>query len=125
MGDPPERTKLSTLVFHPSCRSRRDDCQSSRRITCAFPASVGSVLVVRRVVIGDQIDFFVSRYGPIDHAQKSQPLLMAVLLRAQAVDFAPDDTQPCKQGVGAVALVIMRHGSASAVLHGQARLRAL
>jgi hypothetical protein len=39
-------------------------------------------MFVRRVVVADQVDFFVRSYGLIDHAQELQPLLMAVLLLA-------------------------------------------
>ena len=42
----------------------------------AFDSSV----FVSRVVVADQVDFLVSRYRLIDHAQELQPLLMPVLL---------------------------------------------
>jgi len=48
-------------------------------------------MFMRRVVIADQIDFFASGDGLIDHTQKPQPFLMAVLLLAQAVDLATGD----------------------------------
>jgi hypothetical protein len=41
-----------------------------------------SFMLVSRVVIADQVDFFVCGDGLIDHAQELQPLLMAVLLLA-------------------------------------------
>ena len=45
-----------------------------------FQPAFDSLMLVRRVVVADQIDFFASGYGLIDHTQKPQPLLMAVLL---------------------------------------------
>src|SRR5260370_37828518 len=39
---------------------------------------------VRRVVIADQVDFLSSRHCLIDHTQEAEPLLMPVLLLAQA-----------------------------------------
>jgi hypothetical protein len=39
-------------------------------------------MLVHRVVVADQVDFFGLRNGVIDPAQKSQPLLMTVALLA-------------------------------------------
>jgi hypothetical protein len=50
---------------------------------------------------------------------------MAMLLLAESVDLATGDIQRSKQGGCAVALVIVRHGGASALLDGQAWLRAI
>ena len=61
-----------------------------------------TLMLVGRVVVADQIDFLFGRNGLIDHAQKSQPLLVAVLLLGQAVDLAVGDIQRRKQGGRAV-----------------------
>src|ERR1039457_5227527 len=90
-----------------------------------FQPAFDSFMFVRRVVVADQINFFASGYGLIDHTQKPQPLLMAVLLLTESEDLAIGDIQRSEQGGCAVALVIVRHGGASALLHRQARLRAI
>ena len=87
----------------------------------AFDSSV----FVSRVVVADQVDFFVGRYRLIDHAQELEPFLMTVFLLTQAEDFAIGGVQRGKQGGRAVALVIVRHGCAAALLHRQAGLGAV
>src|SRR6202049_2022029 len=82
-------------------------------------------MLVGRVVIADQVDFFACGNGSINHAQKPQPFLMAVLLLAQAVDLAASGVASREPRGCAVALIVMRHGGAAALLHRQARLRAI
>src|ERR1035441_1529819 len=82
-------------------------------------------MFVGRVVIADQIYFLVCGYGLIDQAQELEPLLMAVLLLAQAVDLAIGGVERGEQGGCAVPFVVMRHGGAATLLHRQARLGAI
>ena len=58
----------------------------------------------------------VGWHGLIDHAQEPQPLLMSVFLLTQSEDLAVGDIQRGKQGGCAVALVVGRHGCATAGL---------
>ena len=61
----------------------------------------------------------------VQTAQKAQELLVPMPFVALA-DHAPlQDFQGGKQGGGAVALVVVGHGSAAALFHRQARLRAI
>ena len=63
-----------------------------------FQPTLDSCMFVSRVVIADQIDFLVSRYGLIDHAQELQPLLMTVFLLTQAEDLSIGGIQHGEQG---------------------------
>jgi hypothetical protein len=90
-----------------------------------FQPALHPFLLVRRVVVADQIDLLVGRNSLIDHAQKPQPLLMTVFLLAQAKDLAAGDIQRSEQGGCAVALVVMGHRLAAAFLESQAGLRAI
>ena len=54
---------------------------------------------VRSIVIADQVDFLAGRYGLIDHAQEAEPLLMPVLLLAQAEDLAIGSVERSQQFV--------------------------
>jgi hypothetical protein len=61
----------------------------------------------------------------IQNAQKAQELLVAMPFVALSNHASLQDFQCGKQGRGSVALVVMRHRSAAALFHGQARLRAI
>ena len=71
------------------------------------------------VVVVDQLDFLFRRNSLIDYAQKLQPLLMAMFLLARSEELAISDIQRRKRGGLAVALVIVRHGLAAALLEGK------
>lgn len=45
-----------------------------------FQPACDAFMLAGRVIVADQIDFLVRGYGLIDHAQKPQLFLMAVLL---------------------------------------------
>jgi len=90
-----------------------------------FQPAFDSGMFVGRVVVADQVDFLVGRYRLIDHAQEPKLFLMAVFLLAQAEDLAIGGVQRGEQGGRAVALVIVGHGCAAALLHGQAGLGAV
>jgi len=74
------------------------------------------------VVIANQVELPVRRDGLIDQTEKFEPFLVAMLLLAQAKDFAVGRIQRGKQSGGAVAFVIMRHGRAAPALQRQTRL---
>src|ERR1035437_1454135 len=79
-------------------------------------------VLVRRVVIADQIDLLAGRHGLIDHTQEAEPLLMPVLLLAQAEDPAVGGVERSKQGRRSIALIVVRHGCTAALLHRQTGL---
>src|SRR5258708_23894765 len=80
---------------------------------------------MRRVVIADQVDFLAGRHGLIDHTQEAEPLLMTVLLLAQAEDLAIGGVERSKQGRRSIALIVVRHGCTAALLHWQTGLCAI
>src|ERR1019366_6717571 len=82
-------------------------------------------VLVRRVVIADQVDLLAGRHGLIDHTQEAEPLLMPVLLLAQAEDLAIGGVERSKQGRRSIALIVVRHGGAAALLHRQTGLGAV
>ena len=56
---------------------------------------------------------------PVDGPQEAQELLMAVALHALPDHRASGDIERGKQGSGAMALVVVRHGARSALFHRQ------
>ena len=115
------RKKRSTMLSHEAevgvkCTWKRL-CLASQRWTRA--------MLVRGVVIADDVDLHFRRHGLIDEAQKLQPLLMPVALLAQAIDLAVGGVERGKQRGRSVAFVIVRHGLAAALLHRQTGLGAI
>src|SRR5260370_8235950 len=72
---------------------------------------------MRRVVIADQVDFLAGRHCLIDHTQEAEPLLMTVLLLAQAEDLAIGGVERSQQGPPSISLLFVRHGCTAALLH--------
>src|SRR5271156_3289746 len=62
---------------------------------------------------------------PVDGPQEAQELVMAVALHALSDHRTGGDIERGKQGSGAMALVIMRHGAGSTLFHRQPRLGAV
>ena len=77
------------------------------------------------IVVGDQVNLLPGRCYGIDHPQKAKPPLMAMPVIAHGDDAAVQGVESRKQGRRAVALVIVRHRSAAALLQGQAGLGAI
>jgi len=75
-------------------------------------------MFVGRIVIADDVDLLFTRHGLVDQAQELQPLMMTMALLAQVVDFAGGGVERGKQHGGAVALVVVGHGGAAALLPG-------
>ena len=82
-------------------------------------------VLVGGVVVGDQVDIEVRRDLPVDPVEEADELLMAVLLHALADHPTVEHIERREQGGGAVALVVVGHGSGPTLLHGQARLGAV
>ena len=90
---------------------------------CQPGADLG--LLVCRVIIEDDVDGLVCGHLSFDGVQEANELLMPMSLHVSADDGAIQDIECGKQGRGPVALVIMRHGRASAALQRRARLGAI
>ena len=79
-------------------------------------------MLVGRVVVHDQVDLLFGRDDVVDDAQKLQPLLVAVPILAHGDDVALQGIEGGEQRCGAVALVVVSHRAAAALLHRQTRL---
>ena len=82
-------------------------------------------VLVRGVVVGDQVHIKMLRRLGINPAQELEPLLVAMSRHALADHPAGGDVEGGEQGGDAMALIVVRHGTTAALLHGQARLGAI
>jgi hypothetical protein len=82
-------------------------------------------VLVRGVVVEDDMDDLAGGNVGFDRIEKANELLMAMALHAAADDLAFQDVERGKQGRGAMPLVVMRHRRAAALLHRQAGLGAV
>ncbi len=82
-------------------------------------------LLVRTVVVHHQMQAYLSGELLVEAAQKLQELLVAMPLIALSDHPSLQDLQSGEQRGRSVAFVVMRHGSAASLFHGQARLRAI
>ncbi len=83
------------------------------------------VLLVCRIVVENDVNGLVLRDLVLDPTQKADELLMPVPLHVLGNDCAVEHIERGKQRGRAVPLVIMGHGSGTALLHRQARLGAV
>src|SRR5712672_1417672 len=67
-------------------------------------------VLVRGVIVGDQVHIKSQRRVAIDHAQKFEPFLVAMSLHALADDAAGGDIESSKQCRRPIAFVIVGHG---------------
>jgi hypothetical protein len=79
-------------------------------------------MLVGRVVVADEVDLFLFLYRFVDHTQEAQPFLMAMPLLAEPIDFTSRGIEGGEQGGCAIALVIVRHSCATALLQRQTGL---
>ena len=79
-------------------------------------------MLVGGVVVEDDVDHLAGRHLGLDRVQEAHELLMAVALHVAADDGPVEDVERSKQGRGAMALVVVRHGAEPALLQRQARL---
>jgi len=79
-------------------------------------------MLVDGVVVDDGVDDFAGRDMCFDGIEKANELLMAMALHVAADDGPVEHIQGREQRGGAVAFVVVRHGSGAAFLHRQARL---
>ena len=106
----------------PGCARRRE--VKMKTLVALGPRQDLRVLV-RRVVVADQVHRFARLYVPLDLVQEREPLLMPVPWLATADDRAVFDVHRREQRRRAVTLVVVRHRPATATLHRQARLGAV
>src|SRR4029077_18187864 len=105
--------KRSTMLSHEpdvgvKCRWKRA-CRLSQRFTAG--------------VLWVQVE--IGQRPLVDGLEKAEELAMPVAGHAFADDGAVEHVERREQGRGAVALVVMRHRPAAALLHRQARLGAV
>jgi hypothetical protein len=74
---------------------------------------------VSSVVVEDEVEITFLRRLPVDGPQEAQELLMAVAFHALPDHRTAGDIERGKQGSGAMALVVVRHGAGSALFHRQ------
>ena len=108
--------------IEPRARGRREMEGPARM---ALEPGADFVLLVRRVVVEDDVDGLVCRHLALDAVEEADELLMAVALHVLADDRAVENVERGKQRRRAVAFVIMGHGAGAALLHGQAGLGAV
>ena len=82
-------------------------------------------MFVGGIVVGDQVDIQMLGRGGVDPAQELEPFLMTMSRHALADHLAGGNLERGEQRGGAMPFVIMGHGSAAALLHRQAGLRAI
>ncbi len=103
--------------------ARRDEVHVEPRMPlqpCFDPG-----MFVRVVVIHDQVQVHGRRRLFVHKLEKLDPLLMAMTRHARSNQLTLRQFQRCKQRRGPIALVIMRHRTAPALLERKARLRAI
>lgn len=82
-------------------------------------------MFVRRIIVGDGMNIEIGRCATVDRFEKLQKFLVAVPFHALPDNLAFQNIQRGKRGKqcrGAVAFVIMRHGSGTAFFHRQSGL---
>ena len=79
-------------------------------------------LLMRRVVIENDVDGFVFRQFRLNGVEEANELLMSVALHVSTDHRSVENIEGGKQGGGAMALVIMGHRAGASFLERQARL---
>ena len=82
-------------------------------------------VLVGGVVVEDDMDGFVRRHFGADGVEEADEFLMAMTLHVEADDGAVEHVERGEQCRGAVALVVVGHGTETSPLHGQSRLSAV
>lgn len=79
-------------------------------------------LLMRRVVIENDVNRLVFRQFGLNGVEEADELLMAVTLLVAADHRSVENIEGGKQGGGAVAFIIVRHRATASPLERQARL---
>ena len=82
-------------------------------------------MLVSGIVIGNGVDQLAYWHAGLNGVEEADELLMPMALHAAADHRAVQHVEGGKQRSGAMALVVMCHGAAAALLHGQTRLSAV
>ena len=106
----------------PRARSRRE-VQMEARMPREPALYRGSL--VGGIIVDDEMQVEMRRRALIDGLKEAEELAMAVAGHAFADDGAVEHVECREQVRGAVALVVMRHRPAAALLHRQPRLGAV
>ena len=83
------------------------------------------VLLMRSVVVENDVDRFVFRHLALDTVEEADELLMAMALHVLPDDCSVKHVERCEQRGCAMPLVIVGHGARTALLHRQAGLGAV
>ena len=82
-------------------------------------------MLMRGVIVDDQMHLALGRGFAVDLVEKADELLMPVAAHALADNLAVEHVERGEQGCRAVALIVMGHRAAAAALHRQPRLGAV
>src|SRR5262245_62193631 len=78
--------------------------------------------LVSGIVVNDEMKIETSLGLLVDQFEKTQKLAMSMARHASPDYLAVQHIQGGKQGRGAIALVVVGHGTGTTLLHGQSRL---
>ena len=90
-----------------------------------FEPSANVGMLVRGVIVNDQMHFALGRGLAVDLVEEADELLMPVAAHALADDLAVEHVERGEQSGRAVPLIIMSRRAAAAALHRQPRLGAV
>src|SRR5439155_9982346 len=90
-----------------------------------FEPALYSRSLMRGIIVNDEMEIETGGGLLVDQSEKAQELAMSMPRHAGPDNLAIQHVQRCEQGGGAVAFVIVGHGTGTALLHGQSRLSAI
>ena len=103
----------------------RGRCEVQMEAGMGFEPALYGRSLMRGIVVNDEMEIETSGCLLVDQSEKAQELAMSMARHASPDNFAVQHIQRREQGGGAVALVIVGHGTGTPLLHGQSRLSAV